>query len=161
MLEAERALAQASLGATPSSLLEIIRDCPGPGVLISRNRTIITCNDAFLEWLGGENRLLTGADITSVIQVRTARSLIDVWSDMLAGRQSTIKAHVLHVAPGRAKAAQATIIPLRSGDAQTFHAVMWLESKSARAAARKDEPAAAVSSAALIQPETIPRSFRS
>jgi hypothetical protein len=46
---------------------------------------------------------------------------------------------VVHVSPGRISAAQATIVPLRSGADAAFHAVMWLEVKRPKAESLPDD----------------------
>lgn len=132
MLEAERAVAEAGLDPTRDSLLTLVRDCPSPGVVISRSRTIIGYNSAFAGWLGPGPRVLAGSELTDALQIRTTRSLNEVWTDMITGAQGTIKAHVLRVRPGQVSAAQATLVPLRSDSGDGFHAVMWLEAKRPR-----------------------------
>ncbi len=135
MLESERALAEARLRPSRDSLLDLVGDCPNPGLVVSRDRTIIAYNRAFASWLGPGPRLLAGADLTEAIQVRTARSFNEIWAEMVDGRQGTIKAHVLHVRPGKVSAAQATLVPLRAEAEDSFHVVVWLEVKRARGAA--------------------------
>ncbi len=137
MLEAERAVARAKLRPTDNSLLGIIEACPTPGIVISRTRTIIAYNDAFSEWMGPNHANLAGLELTSALQVRAPRSLSDIWSDMIAGIQPAVQAHVLHVTPGRVNAAQATIVPLRSEGGDGFHAVMWLATKAKGAPAAR------------------------
>ncbi len=139
MLEAERAVAEAGLDPTRDSLLSLVRDCPSPGVVISRSRTIIAYNSAFAAWLGPGPRLLAGSELTEALQVRTPRSLNEVWTDMITGAQGTIKAHVLRVRPGQVSAAQATLVPLRSETGDGFHAVMWLEAKRPRSLPEHEE----------------------
>jgi predicted DNA-binding ribbon-helix-helix protein len=129
MLEAERRLAETELAPNRDSLLALVRDCPSPGVILSRSRTLLGYNAAFARWLGPGPRVLAGSALTDVLQVRTARSLNEVWTDMVAGAQGTVKAHVLRVSPGLVSAAQATIVPLRTGGEDGFYAVMWLEGK--------------------------------
>ena len=137
MLEAERRLAERVLEPGRDSLLALVRDCPSPGVVLSRSRTILGYNTAFARWLGPGPRVLAGSALTDVLQVRTAASLNEVWADMIAGAQGTAKAHVLRISPGLASAAQATIVPLRTGLEDGFYAVMWLET------ARQGDPARA------------------
>jgi predicted DNA-binding ribbon-helix-helix protein len=126
MVESERALAQASLLPTPDNILSVVRACASPGLVLSRYRTILAHNDGFLEWLGGGEESLAGADLTSVIQVRTRRPLNDLWLDMVAGNVATADANVLHVEPGRVIAAAAKLLGLHPRDGEGFYAVMWL-----------------------------------
>jgi predicted DNA-binding ribbon-helix-helix protein len=142
MLEAERRLAEAVLDPTRDSLLALVRDCPSPGVIVSRSRTILGYNTAFARWLGPGPQVLAGSELTDVLQVRTVRSLNEVWTDMITGAQGTLKAHVLRVSPGRVSAAQATIVPLRSDVEDGLYAVMWLEVKRPADPARPDIGAA-------------------
>src|SRR3546814_9490930 len=88
---------------------------------------------AFGEWLGPANVAVIGAGLTSLVQVRTRRSLNDVWQDLVSGREPRADAKLLYVAPGRVSAAQAMILALRSQIHQEFYAVMWLSLQSRRA----------------------------
>ena len=126
MVARERALAHFSLGPTVDSLLDVVDGCPSPGLLLSRDRTIVAGNRSFLSWLGQPEASLAGADLTSVIQVRTRRPLNDVWADLVQGRHSVADANVLHVAPGRAVAGTARLLALRPEEGEEFYAVMWL-----------------------------------
>jgi hypothetical protein len=142
MIEAERTVARARLDPRGDSLLGLVRACPNPGVVISQSRTIIAYNDPFSEWLGPEHERLAGLNLTSALQVRTSRSLVEVWSDLVSGLEPAIHAHVLHVAPGRVSAAPATIVPLRSQGGEEFHAVMWLLAKAKPAPSAAGDPPA-------------------
>ena len=127
MLEAQRSVAEAVLDPTRDSLLALVRDCPSPGVIVSRSRTILGYNTAFAHWLGPGPRVLAGSELTDVLQIRTSRFLNEVWTDLITGAQGTVKAQVLRVSPGRVSAAQATIVPLRSDQGEGFYAVLWLD----------------------------------
>lgn len=126
MLEAEHALARASLQATRENVLDVISACPTPGLVLSRFRTILAINTAFADWIGGADKAPTGADLTSVIQVRTRRPLNTVWLDLIAGTTQDVEASVLLVEPGRAVAAHARILGLHPLPGAEFYAVMWL-----------------------------------
>lgn len=128
MLETSRALAQASLRPSHGSLLDVVMAAPSPGLILSRSRTIIGYNDSFSDWLGPGHKPLAGADLTSVIQVRTRRPLNDVWQDLIAGTESRAEARVLYVEPGRALAATANILAFQPHGGEAFYAVMWLAS---------------------------------
>jgi predicted DNA-binding ribbon-helix-helix protein len=141
MLEAERSVAEAILDPTRDSLLTLVRDCPSPGVIVSRSRTILGYNNAFAHWLGPGPRVLAGGELTDVLQLRTSAPLNEVWTDMVTGAQGTVKAHVLRLSPGRVSAAQATIVPLRSDAGEGFYAVLWLDVKRAAGAAKLEKSA--------------------
>lgn len=126
MVETERALAQASLVPSQENILDVVRTCASPGLVLSRYRTIVAHNDSFVEWLGRAEDSLAGADLTSVIQVRTRRPLNDLWLDMIAGNLQVADANVLHVEPGRVIAAAAKLLGLHPSAGEGFYAVMWL-----------------------------------
>lgn len=126
MVESERALARASLQASHDNILDVVLACASPGLVLSRFRTILAHNDSFLDWLGAPEGSLAGADLTTVIQVRTRRPLNDVWLDMIAGNLASVDANVLHVEPGRVIAAAAKLLALHSSEGDGFYAVMWL-----------------------------------
>lgn len=132
MLEGEQALARETLGPTHHGLLDVVTNCPNPGLILSRYRTVIAYNRAFGEWLGPANVAVIGAELTTLVQVRTRRSLNDVWQDLISGREPRADAKLLYVAPGRVNAAQATVLALRSQAHQEFYAVMWLSLQSRR-----------------------------
>ncbi|MEO3431508.1 ribbon-helix-helix domain-containing protein [Pelagibius sp. CAU 1746] len=133
MLEGEQALAREILGPTHHGLLDVVTNCPNPGLILSRYRTVIAYNNSFGEWLGPADVAVVGAELTTLVQVRTRRSLSDVWQDLVEGRESKADAKLLYVAPGRVNAAQATILALRSQAYQEFYAVMWLSPQARRA----------------------------
>jgi len=126
MVESERALAGASLLPTQDNILDVVRACASPGLVLSRYRTILAHNDSFVEWLGTPAESLAGADLTTVIQVRTRQPLNDLWLDMVAGNLASADANVLHVEPGRVIAAAAKLLGLHPRDGEGFYAVMWL-----------------------------------
>ena len=126
MVESERALAQASLHPTDDSILDLVLACASPGLVLSRLRTSLSHNESCLDWLGSPERSLAGADLTSVIQVRTRRPLNDVWLDMIAGNLASVDANVLYVEPGRVIAAAAKLLALHPREGEDFYAVMWL-----------------------------------
>ena len=126
MLDAERRLAQHQMEPNYSSLLDLVKTCPNPGLILSRYRSIIGFNDAFQSWIGPLETPINGANLTSVIQVRTRSSLNDVWQQMLSGRIQNADARILYVAPGRVNAAQATFVALHAERGDEFYAVMWL-----------------------------------
>ena len=126
MVESERALARASLLPTQDNILDVVRACASPGLVLSRYRTILAHNDSFVEWLGTPAGTIAGADLTTVIQVRTRRPLNDLWLDMVAGNLASVDANVLHVEPGRVIAAAAKLLGLHPRDGDGFYAVMWL-----------------------------------
>ncbi len=126
MVESERTLARASLEPSPESLLDVVMACASPGLILTRYRTILAHNDSFLEWLGAPERALAGAELTSVIQVRTRRPLNEVWLDMVAGSLARAEANVLHVEPGRVIAAAAKLVAIHPRQGEDFYGVMWL-----------------------------------
>lgn len=140
MLEGEQALARETLGPTHHGLLDVVTNCPNPGLILSRYRTVIAYNQAFGAWLGPADVAVIGAELTTLVQVRTRRSLNDVWQDLVSGREPKADAKLLYVAPGRVNAAQATILALRSQTYQEFYAVMWLSLQSRRSGAGSTPP---------------------
>src|SRR3546814_18505450 len=78
--------------------------------------------------------------LTTLVQVRTRRSLNDVLQDLVSGREPSADAKLLYVAPGRVNAAQATILALRSQLHQEFYAVMWPSLQSRRAGGPASPP---------------------
>ena len=126
MLRSEERLAEFDLQPEQGNLTHVLRSAPVPGIILSRYRSIIGTNSSFLEWLGPYDVSLTGANLTSLLQVRTRQPLNDVWQMLVTGRLRSAEARVLYVAPGRVNAAQATFVALRSANGEEFYAVMWL-----------------------------------
>ncbi len=126
MLNAERQLAEGRLGDGRSSLVDLIDACPTPGVILSHDRIIVACNAAFSGWLGKPDSPIAGSELTAVVQVRTRRSLNEVWQGLVNGDAASVDARILHVAPGRVSTAQGRILALPSQDPLAFYSVMWL-----------------------------------
>lgn len=126
MLDAERGLAERYLGSGRASFVELVETCPSPGLVLSQERTIVTCNAAFAAWIGTPEAPVIGVDLTAVLQIRTRRSLNEIWQEMVDGESRDIDARVLHVAPGRVSTAQGKILALPSLEQGPFYAVMWL-----------------------------------
>lgn len=126
MLSNERALAQAGLRASGGSLVDLVQTSFTPALVLSRFRTIIAGNRAFTDWLGTDRAPADGADLTSVLQVRTRRPLNDLWLDLVAGKMDRADLNVLHVEPGRVLAAPARIVALPAPDTAEFYAVLWI-----------------------------------
>jgi predicted DNA-binding ribbon-helix-helix protein len=139
MLETGQSLARATLGPSHGSLLDLVAGCPSPGLVLSRHRTIIAYNEGLENWLGPAHKPLAGAELTSVMQVRTRSPLNDIWESMLSGAQARADINVLHVEPGRVVAAGARLLALHEPDEGTFYAVMWLIS-GARTAPPSPKP---------------------
>ena len=128
MLEAERTIAGAQLRAGEASLVDMVSASFNPGLVLSRYRTIVAHNDAFVEWLGADHPALLGTDLTSIVQVRTRPPLNDTWLDMIAGNIESAEARVLYVEPGRVLAAPARIVAIQPRPGEDFYALMWLSS---------------------------------
>jgi PAS domain-containing protein len=132
MLDFEERLAERHLVANHASLTAIVQSAPLPGLILSRYRSIIGANAAFLEWLGPIEVAIRGANLTNLIQVRTRLPLNEVWQKMLDGKMQGADARVLYVAPGRVNAAHASFVPVHVEDGQEFYAIMWLAHTGAR-----------------------------
>ena len=128
MLEAERTLAGVQLRAGEASLVDMVSASFNPGLVLSRYRTIVAHNDAFAEWLGADHPALLGADLTSIVQVRTKTPLNEIWLDMIAGNVDSAEARVLYVEPGRVLAAPARLLAIQPRPGEDFYALMWVSS---------------------------------
>lgn len=132
MLDAQQSLARATLRPSQSSLVDLVAGCTSPGMILSRHRTIIAYNESLEHWLGPAHKPLAGAELTTVMQVRTRRPLNEIWDEMLGGTLARADVNVLHVEPGRVIAAGARLLALRAPghipEEDEFYAVMWLAS---------------------------------
>lgn len=130
MLDGQQSLARASLGPARSSLVDLVAGCPSPGLVLSRQRTIIAHNESLEHWLGPAHKPLSGTELTEVMQIRTRRPLNEIWDDMLGGTLARADVKVLHVEPGRVVAAGARLLAMHATgqgpDEDAFYAVMWL-----------------------------------
>ncbi len=126
MLDSEHDLARASLTSGRTSILDLVLTAFTPGLLISRYRTIIAYNAAFLAWLGRDRRPAAGSELTSVVQLRTRRPLNDIWLDLIAGTIVSAEVNILHVVPGRVLAAPARFVAAPARGEGEFYAVLWI-----------------------------------
>lgn len=145
MLESERAQAQTGLPGHRAGLMDLVLTAFGPGLVLSRYRTVIAYNAGFLDWLGRDSRPTAGSDLTSVLQVRTRRPLNELWLDLIAGNIISADVNVLHVRPGRALAAPARFVALRTAAEGEFYAVLWVSPRGWAGTGRMEARGAPVS----------------
>jgi predicted DNA-binding ribbon-helix-helix protein len=126
MLDAEQSIARARLRPSHNSLVDLVGGCASPGLVLSRQRTIVAYNESLERWLGPAHTPLDGAELTAVMQVRTRRPLNEMWDDMLGGTLARADINVLHVEPGRVVAAGARLLAMHAPEEDAFYAVMWL-----------------------------------
>lgn len=126
MLESERALVRAELRPSGASLVDLVQASFTPALILSRYRTVIAGNRAFMDWLGPDRQAVDGADLTSVLQVRARRPLNELWLDLVSGGADRADIGVLHLEPGRVLAAPGRIVALPVRDTAEFYAVLWI-----------------------------------
>ena len=140
MLSHEERIAESDMEAKFSSLLSVVRSAPAPGLILSRYRSIIGANASFLDWLGPTEVAVTGANLTTVIQVRTRQPLNEIWQKMMDGKLDGAEARILYVAPGRVNAAKANFVAVHAENGKDFYAVMWLAAPGAKASTLGQDP---------------------
>jgi len=126
MLEAKQSLARTSLRPSQGNLVDLVMGCTSPGLVLSHQRTILAYNTGLEKWIGPGRKPMGGAELTSIMQVRTRRPLNEIWDELMSGKQTRADVNVLHVEPGRVVAAGARLLALRAIEEGTFYAVMWL-----------------------------------
>jgi predicted DNA-binding ribbon-helix-helix protein len=126
MLVAKQSLARTSLRPSQGNLVDLVMGCTSPGLVLSHQRTILAYNTGLEEWIGPGRKPMGGAELTSIMQVRTRRPLNEIWDELLSGKLARADVNVLHVEPGRVVAAGARLLALRAIEEGTFYAVMWL-----------------------------------
>ena len=130
MLEAKQSLARTSLRPSQGNLVDLVMGCTSPGLVLSRQRTILAYNPSLEEWIGPGRKPMGGAELTSIMQVRTRRPLNEIWDELMSGKLARADMNVLHVEPGRVVAAGARLLALRAIEEGTSYAVMWLAAGS-------------------------------
>ncbi|MHA1599282.1 MAG: ribbon-helix-helix domain-containing protein [Alphaproteobacteria bacterium] len=128
MLDAGQALAHATLRPSQGSLIDLVTGCTSPGLVLTRHRTIVAYNGGLEQWLGPAHKPLAGAELTSIMQIRTRRPLNEIWEEMLDGKLARADINVLNVEPGRVVAANARLLALHAPEEDAFYAVLWLSS---------------------------------
>jgi predicted DNA-binding ribbon-helix-helix protein len=73
--EAQREIARQDMNLSPFDLVDILRNCPAPGLLIQHNRTIIEVNNALFQWLGKNPPLLRLQNFDHIFEPRVSRPL--------------------------------------------------------------------------------------
>lgn len=142
MVEAEKALADSLLRPEQDTIEPLLEASPSPAALLADDMTIVSCNDAFYDWLGEEKLYLEGSSVTKYFQIRTKGNLQEAWRTLMDDSASRLEARILRVVPGRVTTAHARIVRTHGIRKDAAFAVIWIISAPRLAASRLETPSA-------------------
>ncbi len=139
MISAERHLAAAETDTHKNTVLSIIEASPSPAALLSADMTIVSCNNAFYNWLGETSRALEGSNITKLFQLRTKGQLHIGLNELMQTTIENLDARIVRVIPGKVITAQARMVRASLFNHKKQYIVIWIAS-SPRLSALKTVP---------------------
>ncbi|MDB5478062.1 MAG: hypothetical protein JWM96_557 [Alphaproteobacteria bacterium] len=130
MVEAERETAKARLGAGAYDLLDVLRGCPAPALLLNQERQILEFNQALLDWTGQKieadgSHVLHQQKFDAVFEPRIGKPLDQTVEAMRSGQLKRAQFPVAYKGTGdAARIVTATLTGLPVGS--LFYVLVWL-----------------------------------
>ncbi|HEY1096579.1 MAG TPA: ribbon-helix-helix domain-containing protein, partial [Alphaproteobacteria bacterium] len=97
--EAQRELARQDITLSPFDLLDILRNCPAPGLLMQHNRTILEANNGLLQWLGADAPALRLQGFDTIFEPRVTRPLHETMDLLYHGQVKRTQIQVAYTPP--------------------------------------------------------------
>ncbi|MCZ4282967.1 ribbon-helix-helix domain-containing protein [Kiloniella laminariae] len=137
MISSERRLAGADIAPNKSIILSLLDASPSPAALLSEDLTIISCNNAFYNWLGETNIGIEGANITRLFQLRSKGPFLENVKDLQESRLRNLDARIIRMIPGKVITAQARLVKASILNHKKQYMVIWVASTPRMAISRK------------------------
>lgn len=110
-----------------ADLAAVIEGSPAAALAVSAGQEILAANAAFRTWLGAADVRLVGEALQRHFRFRTRQPLEDLWRSFGEGRITNVEARLISIVPGRVRAANVVLQPLRFAAPETFACVVWLK----------------------------------
>jgi predicted DNA-binding ribbon-helix-helix protein len=137
LAEARRDLVRHEASLSPFDLVDIVRNCPAPGLLIQQDRTIIDANAALLQWLGRNPPPVRLQKLDNLFEPRVSRPLNETMNLLSDGRLKRTQIQIVYTPtlladtrPLPQRAALATLHGFHN-PAGTFYCLVWLTASPA------------------------------
>ena len=129
MLEAEREANRLRLTAGAFDLVDILRGCPAPALLLRHDRTIFEVNQSLLDWIAPSDPedapIMRQQKFDDVFKPRTTRTLDETIALMRSGQLKRTQFQVAYAAKDEApRTVMATLTGLSVGN--IFYVLVWL-----------------------------------
>jgi predicted DNA-binding ribbon-helix-helix protein len=135
--DAQRELARQDIGLSPFDIVDILRNCPAPGLLIQHNRTIIEVNNALFQWLGAQAPTLRLQNFDTIFEPRVTRPLNETMDLLYDGTVKRTQIQVVYTPPVTetvpnpvSRAALATLHGFHNPHG-AFYCLVWLSTSAA------------------------------
>lgn len=97
--EAQREISRHDIHLSPFDIVDILRNCPAPGLLIQHNRTIIEANHALFQWLGKNAPVLRLQNFDSIFEPRVTRPLNETMDMLYDGLLKRTQIQIAYTPP--------------------------------------------------------------
>lgn len=131
MADARRDDIKQELPLSAFDVVDILRACPAPGLLMQHNRTIVELNPALFQWLGDNPPPLRQEIFDSVFSPRVTRPLHDTMNMLYSGQLKRTQIQVAYtpatpdgVAAAQPRIALATLHGLYNPNG-AFYCLVW------------------------------------
>lgn len=99
MAEAKREQVRHDLPLSAFDVVDILRACPAPGLLMQHNRTIVEMNSTLLQWLGDMAPPLRQEQFDAIFIPRVGRPLTDTMNLLYNGQLKRTQIQVAYTPP--------------------------------------------------------------
>jgi predicted DNA-binding ribbon-helix-helix protein len=135
--EAQREISRQDIILSPFDIVDILRNCPAPGMLIQHNRTIIEANSALLQWLGKNAPTLRLQHFDDIFEPRVSRPLNETMDLLYDGAVKRTQIQIVYTPQNTAdtpapvpRAALATLHGFHNPHG-AFYCLVWLTASPA------------------------------
>ena len=125
--ELRQRLIRALLSVGPTNIVSLLEYCPFPCLVLSRDQEVLCANAPFMSWFGNEGGPLVGQALRRHFRIRSRGNFDDLWRSFVDGRAVSEDSRLISIAPGRVRAANATIQPAQVGGPGDFVCLVWLK----------------------------------
>jgi predicted DNA-binding ribbon-helix-helix protein len=125
--ELRQRLIRALLSVGPTNIVSLLEYCPFPCLVLSRDQEVLCANAPFMGWFGNEGGPLVGQALRRHFRFRLRGNFDDLWASFVDGRVFSEDVRLISIAPGRVRAANATIQPAQVGGPGDFACLVWLK----------------------------------
>ena len=125
--DAEQRAARVDLETSSGAAMRLFMSCPAPGILLTRDRLVVGQNAAFETWQADRQATKIGQHMDQSFKLRTAQPLPILWRRLMDEELRMLRAHGVHVAPGRILPVQITALAFARSHGRASLAIAWID----------------------------------
>lgn len=107
----ERELEKLTLAGNTADLIRVLDECPLPCLLLTAERTVRRCNQAFAQWLNLDPGGVVDQRLDNMMILRGA-GMTDLWRRVFSEQRGQGRFNATYVSPGKVRTAHAVAVGL-------------------------------------------------